>query len=75
MIYQNNNDKLIGFGWCPHTSVGDSKDPGMGARDGREEGGKNPPVLEYTSRKDFFFYKIITMSISQSAQWQRDGEK
>jgi len=27
--------------------VGDSKDPGMGARDGRDEGGKNPPVLEY----------------------------
>ena len=46
------------------TSVAGSKDPGMGARDGRDEGGKNPPVLEYTSRKKVF-HKIITRSVSQ----------
>ena len=49
------------------TSVGDSKDPGMGAREGREEGGKNPPVLEYTSRKYFFFlqnYHDVNQSVS-----------
>ena len=67
MIFETNNDKLIGFGWCPRTSVADSKDPGMGAREGRDEGGKNPPVLEYTSRKDFFFlqnYHDVNQSVS-----------
>ena len=53
------------------TSVVDSKDPGMGAREGREEGGKNPPVLEYTSRKDFFFTKL---SRCQSVSQRNDKE-
>ena len=53
------------------TSVADSKDPGMGARDGREEGGKNPPVLEYTSRKDFFLQNYHDVNQSVSAMTKR----
>ena len=53
------------------TSVGDSKDPGMGAREGRDEGGKNPPVLEYTSRKDFFLQNYHDVNQSVSAMTKR----